>query len=191
TINVNTSGTTVKEKPEPEKETFDKQPEKKVTEKKETSKEEVKEVTKPDKAVDKKGEDNIKKQNNTTSQNEKKDEIKKESNENKSAEQKTNTEKKYPATNNLNIVFKIQAFSAKMELEKNHSDLIKLKNFQPISFIKENNWYKYSCIETQSYAEAEEKLVEVRKKFKDAFIIAFKDGKKISVKEALELIKTK
>ncbi|MDY5193826.1 MAG: N-acetylmuramoyl-L-alanine amidase [Candidatus Aphodosoma sp.] len=191
TISVNTSGTTVKEKPEPEKETFDKQTEKKVTEKKESSKEEVKEVTKPDKAVDKKGEDNIKKQNNTTSQNEKKDEIKKESNENKSAEQKTNTEKKYPATNNLNIVFKIQAFSAKMELEKNHSDLLKLKNFQPISFIKENNWYKYSCIETQSYAEAEEKLVEVRKKFKDAFIIAFKDGKKISVKEALELIKTK
>ena len=66
-----------------------------------------------------------------------------------------------------------------------------MKNLQPIGFIKENNWYKYHCIETQSYTEAEAKLVEVRKKFKDAFIIAFKDGKKISVKEALELIKTK
>ena len=107
--------------------------------------------------------------------------------------QKENTNNKEPnkENNNLNIVFKIQAFSSKTELEKNHSDLIKLKNLQPIGFIKENNWYKYHCIETQSYTEAEAKLVEVRKKFKDAFIIAFKDGKKISVKEALELIKTK
>lgn len=107
--------------------------------------------------------------------------------------EKNDTENKSETVtdNKNNVVFKIQAFSSKTELEKNHSDLIKLKNFQPITFIKENNWYKYICIETKSYSEAEEKLVEVRKKFKDAFIVAFKDDKKIPLKEALQLLQTK
>lgn len=158
TISINSSVSSNKEKPEPEKEKFEKTPSDKPTDKT----------------------DKIDKTDKTT-------EIKPD---------KTNTEKseKKPETvtdNKNKVVFKIQAFSSKTELEKNHSDLIKLKNFQPITFIKENNWYKYICIETGSYSEAEEKLIEVRKKFKDAFIVAFKNDKKIPVKEALQLLQTK
>ena len=190
TISVNSSNTREKEKPEPEKQKFDKPENKntndnnnKVTNKveKETTKEKENIKSETEKRVVQVNEEDKNQKNTANSQ------AQKENTNNK----EPNKENNYSETNNLNIVFKIQAFSSKTELEKNHSDLIKLKNLQPIGFIKENNWYKYHCIETQSYTEAEAKLVEVRKKFKDAFIIAFKDGKKISVKEALELIKTK
>ena len=46
---------------------------------------------------------------------------------------------------------------------------------------------KYTCGDTTDYDAILKTKVEVQKKYKDAYVIAFYKGKKISVKEAREI----
>jgi N-acetylmuramoyl-L-alanine amidase len=81
-------------------------------------------------------------------------------------------------------VFKVQisASSKKQELSPNNFN--GLKN---ISMVSENNLYKYMFGNTSSYDEAKKLLQEAKSKgFSSAFLIAFKNGKKIDVKDALK-----
>lgn len=84
-----------------------------------------------------------------------------------------------------NIVFRIQVFSSRNEVPKDHYDMRRIQKYKPIHSFVENNWYKYTCTETSSYDEAKENLKNIQKLFKDAVIVAFKGDKKISLKEAL------
>lgn len=84
-----------------------------------------------------------------------------------------------------NIVFKIQVFSSRTLVPASNSDMRKAKKYEPVTHYTENGWYKYTCIETPSFNKAKELLKEIQAIFKDAVIVAFENGTKISITEAL------
>lgn len=83
-------------------------------------------------------------------------------------------------------VFKLQLFVSKEVLPENHASLKGEKN---LSYYEENGLIKYTIGETTSFKEIKNLKKELDKKFSDSFIIAFLNGEKISVKEALSLLK--
>ncbi|MDR2885492.1 MAG: N-acetylmuramoyl-L-alanine amidase [Rikenellaceae bacterium] len=58
-----------------------------------------------------------------------------------------------------------------------------------VSEVKVGNTYKYYVGECASYKQAAATQTEVRKHIKDAFVVAFRDGKPIPVSEAVKLTK--
>jgi N-acetylmuramoyl-L-alanine amidase len=84
-----------------------------------------------------------------------------------------------------NILFKVQiiASSRKMELKP-----INFKGLNNISVDFDNSLYRYMYGETSDYNESMKLLDEAKTKgYVSAFLIAFKNGKKISVEEAIKL----
>ncbi|MEI6679088.1 MAG: N-acetylmuramoyl-L-alanine amidase [Mariniphaga sp.] len=80
------------------------------------------------------------------------------------------------------ITFAIQLSASPKKLS------LKSKIFKGIGNILEfnvNGTYKYYCIENKSLATTKDSLSVIRKKIPDAFIIAFKNGQPIPIKEAL------
>jgi N-acetylmuramoyl-L-alanine amidase len=59
------------------------------------------------------------------------------------------------------------------------------KGIDNISEFRMGGYYKYYCLETNSFAKAKKNLSTIRNKIPDAFIIAFKDGTPISLKEVI------
>ncbi len=102
------------------------------------------------------------------------------------AEQTTKTESEKVAQNPDKPVFKVQLFVSKEVLPANHASMKGEKN---LSYYEENGCVKYTCGETSDYKEIKRIKKELDKKFEGIFIIAFLNGKKISVKEALEILK--
>ena len=106
---------------------------------------------------------------------------------------KENQEKKgeTPDTNktivkedNSGIIYKIQLSASKKKLALEPRNFKGLKN---VSVIKEDNIYKYQYGEMNDYEEAKNRLKEVKAKGYDtAFLIAFRNGKKISIQEAIK-----
>lgn len=84
------------------------------------------------------------------------------------------------------LIFKVQILVSQRQL---HSGSAQLKGLSPIDFYKENNLYKYTYGETSDYKEAKQNRNKIKDKFKDAFIVAFLNGKKIELKEAINLYK--
>ncbi len=92
--------------------------------------------------------------------------------------------------NNQNIIFKIQLVAVKSELKPNHS---LLKNvLVPVKKEKSaDGWFRYY---TGSFKTYEKALIELNKiksngANSDAFIVAFKAGKKITVADAKNILK--
>ncbi|VXB84040.1 N-acetylmuramoyl-L-alanine amidase [Flavobacterium sp. 9R] len=79
-------------------------------------------------------------------------------------------------------IFKVQLSASYIQLE------LQPKNFKGLNFIsmeRENNLYKYFYGETTDYNVAKENLKMAKAKgFDSAFLIAYKNGKKISIQEA-------
>ena len=86
------------------------------------------------------------------------------------------------------IVFKIQVFSSRNIIEKDHYDLRRIQKYSPVTYYTENGWYKYTCTESTSFEKAKEYLKEIQNIFKDAVIIVFEGDKKITLKEALDKV---
>ncbi len=82
-------------------------------------------------------------------------------------------------------VFKVQIFATDKALKKNDARLKGVK----ASYFKENGMYKYTYGESEDYNEIVKKRKEISKKFGQAFIIAFVDGKKVSTQEAIRMFK--
>ena len=101
----------------------------------------------------------------------------------KKVTEEENTSKKEKKTDNK-ITYKIQVFSSRTPIAKNNSDYRKIYKYQPISHFIENGWYKYTCGDSDTYAEAQKKHKEIQKIFEDALIIAFEGDKKISINKA-------
>jgi hypothetical protein len=83
------------------------------------------------------------------------------------------------------IAFFVQVFASHME-GKQKSGLF--KGLANVKDRYENGLYKYYTGEYPGYIEAEKFRESIKKKFPDAFIIVFADGKKISLKEAQALL---
>ena len=102
----------------------------------------------------------------------------------------TTTEKKpvTPQTQSKNApVFKIQILTSSKILPKNSKEF---KGLDAVDYYKENGIYKYTYGESTDYNRILQlKRSKVDKKFKDAFIISFKNGKKININQAIKEFK--
>jgi N-acetylmuramoyl-L-alanine amidase len=94
------------------------------------------------------------------------------------------TKKIAAAQDTKQILFKVQisASGRKMDLEPRN-----FKGLRNISMDYENSAYKYMYGETSDYNESKNLLEEAKTKgYKSSFLVAFKNGKKISIQEAVK-----
>ena len=97
-------------------------------------------------------------------------------------ETKTSTEYSEEILND--VVYKIQIAASSKRLETKPYNFNGLNS---ISSLREGNLYKYFYGATSNYEKTKELEIEVEKKgYKSSFVVAFKDGKKISLTEALK-----
>ena len=83
------------------------------------------------------------------------------------------------------IIFKVQIAAAAKKLELIPSNFKGLKNVE--SNTENGTFYKYTYGETSDYSTAKRNLEEAKSKgFTGAYLIAFKDGQKITIQEALK-----
>jgi N-acetylmuramoyl-L-alanine amidase len=82
------------------------------------------------------------------------------------------------------VIFKVQLSASVNKVELDSKNFKGLKN---ISSSQTKNLYKYMYGETSNYEEGKKLLQEAKSKgYKSAYLIAFKDGKSISVQDALK-----
>ena len=91
-------------------------------------------------------------------------------------------------TERTGIVFKIQILTSSRPLAKNDKRLKGLKN---VDYYKEGGLYKYTYGASPDYNKVVRTKRSITAQFKDAFIIAFKDGKKTNVNAAINEFKKK
>lgn len=85
---------------------------------------------------------------------------------------------------NSGVTFKVQLAVSSTKLEPIPSNFNGLNS---ISMVSANNLYKYMYGQANSYDEAKSLLQDAKAKgYSSAFVIAFKDGKKITIQEALK-----
>ena len=89
-------------------------------------------------------------------------------------------------TNNETIVFKVQFLTSKNQLDRNSTTF---KNLQNVECYFENDLYKYTYGNSTSLEEITKLKREICVYYPDAFLVAFCNGKKISISEALNRIK--
>lgn len=80
-------------------------------------------------------------------------------------------------------LFKIQIISSASALNPESS---RFKNVGAVGFFKEGGLFKYTVGSESDYDKISDMCKDVRKKFPDAFVIAFMGDKKISISEALK-----
>ena len=98
-----------------------------------------------------------------------------------------NDNKDLTDSGNEKPVFKIQILTSGQVLRKS-SRL--LKGLSPVSYYKEKGIYKYTYCESTDYNYVlRQKRKVVDAKFKDAFIIAFKNGEKMNINQAIREFK--
>ena len=86
-----------------------------------------------------------------------------------------------------NITFKVQIAASKRNLKTKPYNF---KGLRQISKSKKANLYRYFYKKTNNYKDAQRFLKEVKKKgYSNAFIVAFNGDKKITISEALRLLK--
>lgn len=83
-----------------------------------------------------------------------------------------------------NVVFKVQLAASSKKLETNPYNF---KGLETVSRNKEGEFYKYYYGETSDYLKIQNKQREAKEKgFATCYIVAFRNGKKITVGEALK-----
>ena len=101
---------------------------------------------------------------------------------------KTETTTKQPQKQEGKIVFKIQILASEKKLDFKDKQF---KGLSPINYYQEKGLYKYTYGESTDYNNVLRTKRQIASKFKDAFIVAFKDGKKVNVNEAIKEFKNK
>lgn len=96
----------------------------------------------------------------------------------------TKSEKK---SKNEKPVFKVQILTSSKKLRANDTRLKGVK----ANYYIENGVYKYTYGESIDYNHIVKKRKEIQSKFKEAFIVAFKDGKRVDTTRAIEEFKNK
>ena len=82
------------------------------------------------------------------------------------------------------VIFKVQLSASVKKVELDSKNFKGLKN---ISISQTKNLYKYMYGETSNYEEGKKLLQEAKSKgYKNAYLIAFKDGKSITIQDALK-----
>lgn len=91
-------------------------------------------------------------------------------------------------TEHTGIVFKIQILTSSRPLANNDK---RLKGLKGVDYYKENGLYKYTYSASPDYNKVLRTKRSITAQFKDAFIIAFKDGKKTNINAAISEFKKK
>lgn len=95
-------------------------------------------------------------------------------------------QKTQPTSSQNRPVFKIQILASTRRLPKNDRQLKGLKDTE---YYQEKGFYKYTIGASTDYNQVLRTLRTIRPKFKDAFIVAFKNGKKMNVQTAIQEFK--
>ena len=98
----------------------------------------------------------------------------------------TTSKTKSEATQSDKPIFKIQFLTSDKKLPAG-SKLF--KGLTPVGHYQEKGIYKYTYGESHDYNKVLKTKRQISTKFKDAFIIAFKNGKKMNVNEAIQEFK--
>lgn len=91
-------------------------------------------------------------------------------------------------TNTAAPVFKIQILTSSRPIAANDK---RLKGLKGVEHYQEDGLYKYTYGSSTDYNKVLRTKREIAPKFKDAFIIAFKNGKKMNVRAAIEEFKNR
>ena len=86
------------------------------------------------------------------------------------------------ATNDSEITFKIQILTSSKPLAKNDK---RLKGLKDVDYYKEGGIYKYTYGSSADYNKVLRTKRTITAQFKDAFIIAFRNGEKMNINEAI------
>ena len=98
----------------------------------------------------------------------------------KSANGKKETAKKKPEPKGPKIVYRVQVGAGKKEISPKDSQFKGLA----ITRVKEGSLYKYFYGSYSTYAEAQKGLRKAKEKIPGAYLVAYVDGKAVSVQEA-------
>lgn len=83
------------------------------------------------------------------------------------------------------LLFSVQIFSLRAKLDINDA---RFKGQKDILVVEKDGLYKYLCGTTGDYPGARKLLAKVRETFPDAFLVAYKGGRQISMSDAIELL---
>lgn len=97
-------------------------------------------------------------------------------------EQNKKVEKAELKQDNNELTFKIQVLTSSKKLSTNDNQF---KGLTPIDFYQEGGFYKYTYEASSNYNKVLSIKKSISDKFKDAFIIAFKNGEKININTAI------
>ena len=81
-------------------------------------------------------------------------------------------------------VYKVQILASSSKIKVGDARLKGLKN---ADYYQEGGLYKYTVGSSESFSEISRLRKEIAQKFPEAFIVAFKDGKRINVNEARKM----
>lgn len=106
-------------------------------------------------------------------------------NNSKNTESESFVQKKASKTQSSKVVFKVQIAAGNKNIKLNPNNFKGLKEVSVVS--TKGVFYKYLYGSTSDYNEAKENLKVAKSKgYNTAYLIAFKDGKKITIQEALK-----
>lgn len=92
-----------------------------------------------------------------------------------------------PETDESKPVFKVQILASSSKLNTNDA---KFQGLDGVDLYQENGMYKYTVGSSENYNDIYKLRKEVTVKFPEAFIIAFKNGQKVNVAEAIREFKS-
>ena len=101
-------------------------------------------------------------------------------------EKKTSATPKKQASKGEKPIFKIQILTSDKKLSANNKQF---KGLSPVGYYQEKGIYKYTYGESTDYNKILRTKRQIETKFKGAFIIAFKNGEKVDVNQAIKEFK--
>ena len=101
-------------------------------------------------------------------------------------EKKTSATPKKQAAKGEKPIFKIQILTSDKKLSANNKQF---KGLSPVGYYQEKGIYKYTYGESTDYNKVLRTKRQIETKFKGAFIIAFKNGEKVDVNQAIKEFK--
>jgi N-acetylmuramoyl-L-alanine amidase len=93
-----------------------------------------------------------------------------------------NTLQTPPSTSNNTPVFKVQITANSVKLKKNAPQL---KGLQDVDYYEDGGMYKYTVGASTDYNEISQLRKTLLDRFPQAFIVAFKNGKRCDLQEAI------
>lgn len=85
-------------------------------------------------------------------------------------------------------VFKVQIFVCDHRLKNNDR---RFRNLSPVDCYRENGLFKYTYGSSTNYVDIRKSQKEIADRFPDTFIVAFVDGQRVNLQEAIKLSKKK